>query len=104
MLRCEDCEFFSRLPDGSPQLHCDPFSTIKESECLSKWNLFQLRVIADSHEATLEMHRRFAPLQEKMFRHMEKEIDDMEDSESWKHDEDEAGEEKGDDDDDIFKL
>jgi hypothetical protein len=30
------------------------------------------------------MYRRFAPLQEKMFRQMEREIDDTEESERWK--------------------
>ena len=31
MLRCEDCEFFRRMPDGKPSLSCDPFSTINPS-------------------------------------------------------------------------
>ena len=105
MLRCEDCEFFERLADGSPQLNCDPFTTIKEQECLAKWQLMQLRVIADSHRATLNMYRKFAPLQEKMFRHMEREIDDVEEGDKWKHD----GEDNDDDgsdggDEDIFRL
>ena len=84
MLRCQDCEFFRRRADGSPELGCDPFSTIKEPECLLKWQLAQLNIISKSHQATLEMYRRFAPLQEKMFRHMEREIDDADESDSWK--------------------
>ena len=84
MLRCQDCEFFSRGPDGSPRLTCDPFSTIKEPECLAKWQLLQLRVIAKSHQATLEMYSRFAPLQEKMFEHMEREIDEADEADRWK--------------------
>lgn len=89
MLRCTDCEFFARNPDGSPRLTCDPLSTIKEPECLAKWQLVQLQTIAKSHEATLDMYRRLAPLQEKMFRHMEREIDEVDDADAWKYQEDE---------------
>jgi len=90
MLRCEDCEFYDRLPDGTPRLTCDPFSTIKEPECLAKWQVVHLRVIAQSHQATLEMHRRLAPLQEKMFRQMEREIDEASEADRWKIDDEEA--------------
>jgi len=91
MLCCQDCEFFRKLPDGSPELSCDPFSTIKEPECLQKWQVAQLGVIARSHQETLDMHARLAPLQEKMFRYMEREIDETEESQQWKY--------QGDDDD-----
>ncbi len=101
MLRCEDCEFFHRAADGSPHLTCDPYSTIKEPECVAKWQLTQLQVIAKSHQATLDMHRRFAPLQEKLFRHMEREIDETEDADSWKHD---AGEDEDENEDDPFRV
>ena len=86
MLRCQDCEFFQRRSDGSPHLTCDPYSTVKEPECLMKWQLVQLGVMARSHQATLEMYRRFAPLQEKMFKHMEREIDDANEADHWKQD------------------
>jgi len=59
-----------------------------------------LQVIADSHQATLDMHRRFAPLQEKLFRHMEREIDETEEADSWKYD----PSEEEDDDDDPFRV
>ena len=99
MLRCEDCEFFSRGLGGAPHLACDPFSTIKEPECLGKWQVYQLTTIARSHEATLDMHSRLAPLQEKMFRHMERELDEADEAESWKfHDGDD------DEDDDPFHV
>jgi hypothetical protein len=98
MLRCEDCEFFSRRADGSPHLACDPYSTIKEPECLAKWQLHQLTTIANAHRATLDMYRRLAPLQEKMFRHMEREIDEAEEAESWKYTDDDE------DDDDPFRV
>ena len=84
MIRCEDCEYYRRGPDGTPQLACDPFSTIKEPECLAKWQLVQLSLIAQSHQATLKMYQRFAPLQEKMFQHMEREIDEADEADRWK--------------------
>jgi len=92
MLRCKDCEFYRQNPDGSPLLTCDPLSTIKEPECLLKWQLLQLNVIAHSHQATLDMYRRFAPLQEKMFKHMEQEIDDVNEADRWKLDDDDKEE------------
>jgi len=85
MLQCTECEFFRRKSDGSPLLSCDPFSTIKEPECLAKWQLVQLRLISQSHQATLDMYERLAPLQEKMFKHMEREIDEAEDADRWKY-------------------
>jgi len=97
MIQCQDCEFFSRGIDGSPVLACNPFSNIKEPECLQKWNLVHLSVIAKSHQATLEMYHRLAPLQEKMFKHLEREIDEVEESDSWKINQEES------DDDDIFR-
>jgi hypothetical protein len=96
MIQCLDCEFFHRTPDGSPHLTCDPFATIKEPECLQKWQLVRINVMVQAHQATLDMYRRFAPLQEKMFRHMEREIDEADQADRWKQDDDE--------DDDLFKL
>jgi hypothetical protein len=105
MIRCEDCEFFRRGPDGSPMLLCDPFSTIKEPECLSKWQVYQLGTIARSHEATLEMYQKFAPMQEKMLRHMEREMDDFEETEGWKYGlDDDDDDDDDDDEDDPFRV
>ncbi len=112
MLQCRDCEFFHPGPNagktglsgGDPafpepsQFTCDPFSTIKEPECLMKWQLVQLTTVARSHQATLDMYRRLAPLQEKMFKHMEREIDEADDADSWKSPEDDEP------DDDIFRV
>jgi hypothetical protein len=88
VIHCKDCEFFRREPDGSPKLTCDPFTNIKEPECLLKWQLIQLTTMSRSHQATLDMYKRLAPLQEKMFRHMEREIDDVEETDRWKYEDD----------------
>ncbi len=95
MIQCETCEFYRRGADGRPKLTCNPFSTIKEPECLQKWQYVQLETMVRYYEATLEMYRRLAPMQEKMFKHIEREIEDVESADDWKRaylDEDEEDE------------
>ena len=89
MISCSECEHCVTKPDGSSELLCDPFSTVKELECLLKWQLMELGAVARSHKATLDMYRRLAPLQEKLFAHMEREIDEIDEADSWKYTEDE---------------
>jgi hypothetical protein len=113
VIQCSECEFFMRGPGGQLAFKCDPFATIKEPECLVKWQLLRssemmmkIDRLVSAYEATLEIYRRLQPLQEKMFRHMEQEIDETEEADSWKHgleedleddatDEDEDDDEKG---------
>ncbi len=85
MIQCSDCEHFVRGPQGQPGFKCDPFTNIKEPECLTKWQLIKLDMMVRSYQATVQMYQRLAPLQEKMFRHMEREIDDVEESDQWKY-------------------
>ena len=95
MFQCEDCEFFQRGSDGEIMLSCDPFSSVKGPECLAKWQLLKLNEMADYYARTLDYHESLAPMQQKMFDAMEKEIDSMNESESWRFTAD------GDDDDDY---
>ncbi len=97
MIQCRDCEFFSRGPDGSVVLRCDPFATIKEPECLAKWQLLRLDTMVRAYQATLQIYQRLAPLQEKMIRHMEQEIDEAEEADSWKKQYDDDEDEPDDD-------
>ena len=108
VIQCQDCEFFSRGPAGQMAFRCDPFTNLKEPECLAKWQILRTtelgqrmeRMVA-AYEATLQIYKRLEPLQEKMFRHMEHEIEDLEEGDSWKYDpeseedESEEDEEKG---------
>ena len=103
MIQCSECEFFHRGPGGQVSFRCDPFSTIKEPECVAKWQLLRstelsqkIERMVSAYEATLELYRRMAPLQEKMFRHMEREIDDAEEADSWKFDDYENEDDDGD--------
>lgn len=86
MIQCSECEHFVRSPDGQAGFTCNPFTNIKEPECLVKWQIIKLDTMVRSYQATLDMYRRLAPLQEKMFKHMQREIDDMEETDSWKYD------------------
>jgi hypothetical protein len=63
---------------------CDPFSNVKEPECINKWLLLKLNMMVGAYQATLSYYRRLAPLQERMFKHVEQELDDMDESDKWK--------------------
>jgi hypothetical protein len=97
MLQCTDCEHCVRGPEGQLAFTCNPLSTIKEPECLAKWQLLKMDVMTvkldmmvRAYQATVEMYKRLAPLQEKMFRHMQREIDEADEADSWKLDADDS--------------
>ena len=99
MIQCSECEYFVRGPGGQIGFKCDPFNNVKEPECLQKWQLIKIDTMVRSYQATLEMYKRLAPLQEKMFRHMEREIDDFDESERWKYQAEDEQDDEGDEDD-----
>jgi len=86
MIQCQDCRYFKRAADGQVSFACDPFSTIVEPECLQKWQLIKTNQLVANYQAMLEYYRSLAPLQEKMFKVVENEIDSMNESEKWKTD------------------
>ena len=92
MIQCDGCEFFHRGPDGEVSFSCDPFQTIKEPECLAKWQLIKINQMVASYHATLDYYRKLAPMQEKMFKVMERELDDMDEGDKWKVVDDEEDE------------
>jgi hypothetical protein len=81
-------------PDGQVALKCNPFTNIKESECLVKWQLLRLDLMTRAYMATIAEYKRLAPLQEKMFRHMSREMDDMDEADKWKLAEEEPEEDE----------
>ena len=93
MLQCCDCEFFTREASGRIVLRCDPFGTIKEPECLKKWQLLRLDGLLGAYHATLQWQQKIAPLQEKMFEFMKREMDDLEESDNCKYDDDDDDQE-----------
>ncbi len=89
MIQCKDCELCEIGPDGRRKFNCDPFTNIKESECIAKWQLIRLDMLASSYQAMLAWQKKFAPLSEKIMRYMQHEIDDMDESEKWRFDDEE---------------
>lgn len=89
MIQCKDCEFFKRDENGQIAFGCDPFGNIKEPECLVKWQLIKTNQMVAAYQATLEYYHKLAPMQEKMFKVMERELDDMNEAEKWKVDDEE---------------
>jgi hypothetical protein len=88
MIQCKECEYFRRSEGGEISVSCDPFSTIKEPECLAKWQLIKINQMVASYQATLDYYRKLAPMQEKMFKVMEKELGDIDEADKWKVEDD----------------
>lgn len=101
MIQCETCEYFQRGPGGQPIFLCDPHKNIKEPECLTKLQLHRstmteqkIERLVRAYEQMLGIYQRMQPMQEKMFEHMEREIREAEDGDSWKlesYDDDDDG-------------
>ncbi len=88
MIQCKDCELFLRNETGEISFSCDPFGNIVEPECLAKWQLIKMNQMVAGYQATLDYYRKLAPLQEKMFKIMEHEMDGMDESDKWRTPED----------------
>ncbi len=93
MIQCEQCEFYHRSESGEVTFSCDPFRNVKEPECLAKWQLIKINQMVAAYHATLDYYRKLAPMQEKMFKVMEREIDEMDEAEKWRVADDEEEEE-----------
>ena len=95
MIQCKDCELCEIGPDGRRIFKCDPFTNIKEPECIAKWQLIRLDMLVASYQGMVKWYGKLAPLQDKIFKYMQHEIEDMDESERWKlDDEDGEGEER----------
>ena len=80
MIQCKDCEFCQMGADGQVSLKCNPFTNIREPECLVKWQLLRLDLMTRAYMMTVAEYRKLAPLQEKLYRRMSREIDEMDDN------------------------
>jgi len=92
MIQCSECEYCIQGPGGRVKLTCNPFTNIKEPQCLEKWQLVRLDEMVQSYRAMVAFYRKLAPMQEKMFRHMEREIDDIDEADQWKQTDDDSDE------------
>ena len=94
MIQCTQCELCEVGPDGRRAFKCDPFSNIKEPECLAKWQLIRLDMLLVSYQSMLRWQKEMEPIQRKMMKYVEREINDIDESDKWKIDEDEPPEDK----------
>ncbi len=92
MIQCKDCEYYEMGENGQRMFKCDPFNNIKEPECLAKWQLLRLDMMVSSYQNTLKWYNKMGPMQDKLFKYMQREIDSMEDADSWKLEEGEEDE------------
>ena len=84
MIQCKDCELCEIGADGRRTFKCDPFTTIKETECIAKWQLIRLDMLVAGYQEMLRWQARFAPLQDKIFKYMQREIGEIDESDRWK--------------------
>ena len=90
MIQCKDCDLCQVGPEGQKRFMCDPFSNIKEPECVQKLQLIRLDMLVASFQGMLKFYGKMAPMQEKMMKFMNREIDDIDESDQWKIGEDDA--------------
>lgn len=92
MIQCKDCELCEMGPDNRRTFKCDPFVNIKEPECIAKWQLIRLDMLVSTYQGMLKWYEKMAPLQSKIMKYMQRELDDMNETEKWKIDEEEDNE------------
>ena len=93
MIQCDQCELCETGPDGQKMFKCDPFATVKEPECIAKWQLIRLDMLLACYQNMLKSYGRLAPLQDKIFKYVQREINEMEESDRWKLDTEEGEDE-----------
>ena len=86
MIQCKDCRLCEISADGRRAFKCDPFFNIIEPECIAKWQLIRLDMLLASYQEMLRWQAKLAPLQDKIFKYMQKEIEDLDESDRWKLD------------------
>ena len=86
MIQCQDCEFCEIQPNGHKAFKCDPFVNVKEPSCIAKWQLIRLDMLVVSYQKMIQWQEKMAPLQDKIFKYMQREIEDIDESERWKVD------------------
>ncbi|MDT8301752.1 MAG: hypothetical protein RQ760_09740 [Sedimentisphaerales bacterium] len=94
MIQCKDCELYQGDADGIRAFKCNPFTNIKEPECIAKWQLIRLEMLLSSYQGMLQWYGKMAPLQDKIIQFMQREINELDESDSWKIDDDELEEEE----------
>ena len=84
MIHCTECEFYSVSPEGRRIFRCDPFVNIKEPECLQKWQILRLDMLVSGFQSMHMFQQKMGPMQEKLFKYVKRELDDIEEADGWK--------------------
>ncbi len=93
MIQCKDCEYYEAAADGRRTFKCDPFNNIKEPECLAKWQLLRLDMLISGYRTMLSWYESMGPMQQKIFKYVERELDDIDEADKWKLEEEEDDDE-----------
>jgi hypothetical protein len=88
MVQCKDCEYYMQDEHGRRTFKCDPFVNIKEPECLQKWQILRLDFLVSQYQSMLSSQQKMAPMQDKLFKYIKREMDDIDESDSWKAEDD----------------
>jgi len=94
MIQCKDCEFCETDVIGKRTFKCDPFTNVKEPECIAKWQLIRLDMLLASYQQMMKWYGKMAPLQDKIIKFMQREINELDESDGWKLDDDETEQEE----------
>ena len=89
MIQCKDCEFYEMGSDDRRTFKCDPFTNIKEPQCLLKWQLLRLDMLVAGYRGLLGWYEKMGPLQDKIFKYVQRELDDVSEADRWKVDDEE---------------
>ncbi len=104
MIQCRDCEFYEMGQEGHRTFKCDPFTNIKEPECIAKWQLIRLDMLTAMYQGMLKWQKDMEPLQRKMMKFVEREMNDIDESEKWKIDDEQPDQPPPPEDDSNFKI
>jgi hypothetical protein len=103
MIQCKNCEYYVVTANGSHVFKCNPFENIVEPECLMKWQLMRLDMLLATQQSLYKSNQKLAPLQDKLIKYVEREIDDIDEADNWKYSEDDEIEDYDDEDYDLGK-
>ena len=85
MIQCSECEYCIIAEDGRKVFKCDPFTNIKEPECLQKLQILRLDMLTATYRRMLGFQEKMAPMQDKLINYVQREIESMDESENWKY-------------------
>ncbi len=92
MIQCRDCEYYEQDEHGQRTFRCDPFANIKEPECLQKWQILRLDFLVSQYQSMVSSQQKMAPMQDKLFKYIKRELDDIDEADRWKSEDDESEE------------